>query len=204
MQGSGAAGGQLRFKGAEATRARIRAKTVTDQSVQFTQASNDLRRKLWWRKKRWIVLALCAAAAVLGVVDSDADKRAGAIAVLDPGLELDAEDAEAGAEVDDKMNDGKEGEVGCVVAQSCSTSASAKVTSAEHAVRQETREAAGAKQKKFTVTSEEQFAAASRYDKEGAAHAPHDETPLNEGSAAELDVPIALALALLAVATHSD
>ncbi|KAJ7448735.1 hypothetical protein FB451DRAFT_1187553 [Mycena latifolia] len=82
---------------------------------------------------------LCAAAALLGIVDAGAEELAGVVTVLDPALELDAAELEleADAEVEDGTNNGRERDV-CFVAaaQNCPTSASADLegTSAGHAV----------------------------------------------------------------------
>ncbi|KAJ7448714.1 hypothetical protein FB451DRAFT_1375246 [Mycena latifolia] len=126
-----------------------------------------------------------------------------------------AEEADADAEIDDGMNEEKERDGGWeAAAQDCSTSASAEGTSSGHAVRHGMREAAvglkgiekkgeresgdaqRATQKQFTATpirgrGGEAQAVRHRarqlaYKHEEVAHAPHDDTPLREGSAAEL------------------
>ncbi|KAJ7438614.1 hypothetical protein FB451DRAFT_1447948 [Mycena latifolia] len=104
-----------------------------------------------------------APTALLGVVDGGAEELAGAVAVVDLALELDAAEEEADAEVDDGTNDGKEGEardkghgVGFAVRAEEGWRGATRVKGIE---REETH--SGATPKQLTATSEAQIAAAA-------------------------------------------
>ncbi|KAJ7448743.1 hypothetical protein FB451DRAFT_1532364 [Mycena latifolia] len=149
----------------------------------------------------------CAESAALLVVDGGGEELAGAVveaAVLkaDP----DTEDTEAEAEVDDGTKERKEREVGFVAAAwNCSTRASAEVTSQGHARRVKGKIGGGEEdaQRSHAEAVDGDLGGAARsrcgetqavrcrarqlaYKHEEVAHALHDDTPLREGSAAEL------------------